>query len=118
MLPIFILAGCQGVFGPQGLPKDPLFVNQRPIEGKAKSAAPVGIAAVDPAPPLAPLEITSRPAFAQRKAPELPDQVQLTGGRVDAVNPLAPARPPRSAPGLLPIPPLPRDVTLPELKRP
>ena len=114
--PLLALAGCQGVFGPQGLPKDPLFLGRRPIEGKASQAAPVVLAAVEPSPPSAPVEIASRPTFAQRKTPELPDRVLLSGQReVDAGGEKT-IRPPRTAPGILTNRPTPRELNLPEIK--
>ena len=115
-VPLLALAGCQGVLGPHGLPKDPLFLSRRPIDGKADHAAPVTLAAVEPAPPPAPLEIACRPTFAQRKEPELPDRVLLSGhpnleGDLDRVW-----RPARSAPGILTNRPAPRELNLPEFK--
>ena len=43
-------AGCEALFGRQGLPPDPLFVNRKPIESKAKAGPPVDLPFSEPAP--------------------------------------------------------------------
>jgi hypothetical protein len=45
------LAGCKGLFGNQGLPQDPLFLDRKPLEVKAVSTAPATLASVELAPP-------------------------------------------------------------------
>jgi hypothetical protein len=70
ILPLFMIAGCRGLWGQPGLPKDPLFARHQPIRGNATSAAPIGVAAVEP--PSKPLEIANRPAYAKRQPQPLP----------------------------------------------
>ena len=48
------LAGCQGFFGTQGVPKDPLFVTRKPIEAEPYSGL-VAVAFSEPAVPSDPL---------------------------------------------------------------
>jgi hypothetical protein len=48
------LAGCKGLFGSQGLPKDPLFLDRKPVEVKARLAPPIAIAYSEPSPPANP----------------------------------------------------------------
>src|SRR5262245_503113 len=118
VLPILFLAGCQSVLRPQGLPKDPLFIRQQPIEGKSTGAVPTRIAAMDPAPPPLPVPMTNRPAYARRPSAALPDHVQLTGRLEIAPSQVAASRPPRQVPGFLMNRPFPRDLTLPESPAP
>src|SRR5207244_3107383 len=40
---LVLLAGCKSVFGTQGPPDDPLFVNRKPLESKAVNTAPMAI---------------------------------------------------------------------------
>jgi len=61
----FILVGCQGLFGPQGMPQDPLFLSRKPLEVKAKSAPPQEIACSEPALPPRPGEEPKSGAIAQ-----------------------------------------------------
>ena len=44
------LGGCKGMFGPQGLPPDPLFANRKPIESKAKHVPAAAMPFHEPAP--------------------------------------------------------------------
>src|SRR4029453_1451635 len=74
MLPVLFLAGCAGV-GPQSLPKDPLFIQQRPIQGKSTGAVPMRMVAVDPAPPPLPVAMTNRRSYARNRTAALPDHV-------------------------------------------
>ena len=46
------LTGCKGLFGTQGPPDDPLFLNKKPLETKAHNARPVALAYSEPLPPL------------------------------------------------------------------
>ena len=46
------LGGCQGIFGPQGLPADPLFANRKPIESKAIAGPPIATPDREPTPPV------------------------------------------------------------------
>lgn len=48
---LFALSGCETLFGRQGLPPDPLFVNRKPIESKAKSRPPQELPFTEPTPP-------------------------------------------------------------------
>ena len=73
ILSLLGMTGCQGLWGSRGLPKDPLFVSRRPIEGKAISAAPITLAVAEPAPPPAPLDIANRPAYANRQPRRVPE---------------------------------------------
>jgi hypothetical protein len=46
------LGGCKGIFGPQGLPADPLFANRQPIESKANAGPPMAMPDREPTPPM------------------------------------------------------------------
>jgi hypothetical protein len=59
------LVGCKGIFGSQGLPQDPLFLDKRPLEAKAIFAPPVTIAYSEPLPP-------TNPYLAQRGSNSVP----------------------------------------------
>ena len=48
------LAGCKGLFGSQGLPHDPMFLDKQPIAAKPKSAPPMALAYAEPTPPVNP----------------------------------------------------------------
>jgi hypothetical protein len=48
------------MFGPQGLPPDPLFANRKPIESKAKTGPPEAIAFSEPTPPINPYFVDHR----------------------------------------------------------
>ncbi len=94
------LAGCESLSGSGELPRDPLFVGQRPVEGRIVSPAPVVLAAVEPMPPIVPPEITNRPAYAQRPPATTPDRVILSRRpERDRARELPP--PPRTVPGIL-----------------
>ena len=107
------LGGCKGLFGATGLPRDPMFVSQKPIEGKIVSTAPVTVAGVEPTPPSVPDEIANRPAYARRKSSTLPDRVILSGRPARDVNFDLPS-PARMVPGVLTNRPIQRDNTAPE----
>ena len=107
------LAGCRGLFGSAGLPRDPLFVSQKPIEGKIVSTAPVAVAAVEPPPPSVPDEIANRPAYAQRKPSTLPDRVILSE-RPPQQHRNCELPPSRTVPGILTNRPSQRDNSSPE----
>jgi hypothetical protein len=115
MLPVLFLAGCAGV-GPQSLPKDPLFIQQRPIQGKSTGAVPMRMVAVDPAPPPLPVAMTNRRSYARNRTAALPDHVQLTG-RLE-IGPSQETRPPRQVPAFLMNRPFSRDLTLPDNSAP
>ena len=51
LLPM-LLFGCKGMFGPQGIPDDPLFANGKPAESKAKAGPPVAPPFSEPTPPV------------------------------------------------------------------
>lgn len=86
------LAGCDNLFGPQRLPKDPLFLHHPPVEGRPTSSSPATLVVVEPAPPRVPLVIASRPNYGRRESPAEPDRVVLTGQReVDKSSRPAPA---------------------------
>lgn len=107
--PILTLAGCQGLFGSQGPPRDPLFLSVRPVEGKSAGAGPLAVAVAEPSLPPVPEEIYNRPSYAQRRATTSPEQVIVSSPR----NPNAPDRlpsPPRLAPGVLTNRPGPGDL--------
>jgi hypothetical protein len=57
------LAGCKGLFGSQGLPHDPMFLDKQPIAAKAKSAPPQALAYAEPTPPVNP-SLAGRPLIA------------------------------------------------------
>lgn len=48
------MSGCQGAFGPDRLPDDPLFARRAPIEAKAEYALPVPVAYFEPTAPASP----------------------------------------------------------------
>jgi hypothetical protein len=48
------LAGCKSLFGTQGPPDDPLFLNKKPLEAKARSSRPVAPGYAEPTPPINP----------------------------------------------------------------
>ena len=108
------LAGCR-LFGGGGLPRDPLFVSQKPIEGKIVSTAPIAVAAIEPTPPTAPDEIANRPAYAQRKSYTLPDRVILSSRPQPDRNFELPP-PARTVPGVLTNRPIQREYVAPEGK--
>jgi hypothetical protein len=62
------LTGCKGLFGNQGLPHDPMFLDKKPIEAKARYAPPIALAYSEPVPPTHPS--AQPPALAGR--PSLP----------------------------------------------
>ena len=49
---LLLLGGCKGMFGPQGLPADPLFANRKPIESKASAGPPIATPDREPMPPV------------------------------------------------------------------
>jgi hypothetical protein len=61
LLMLGCLAGCKGLFGSQGLPDDPLFLDKKPLESRAESGPPVALSYSEPAPP-------SNPYFAKDRA--------------------------------------------------
>ena len=46
------LAGCKGMFGPQGVPADPLYADRKPIESKASAGSPMATPDREPTPPV------------------------------------------------------------------
>jgi hypothetical protein len=48
------LGGCKGLFGNQGLPRDPMFLDKKPVESKARYSPPVTFAYSEPVPPTHP----------------------------------------------------------------
>lgn len=62
------LAGCKGLFGSQGLPHDPMFLDKQPIVAKAKSAPPQALAYAEPTPPVNP-SLAGRPMIAAPPRP-------------------------------------------------
>ena len=114
LLAPLLLAGCR-LFGSGGLPRDPLFVTQKPVEGKIISTAPIAVAAVEPTPPSAPDDIANRPAYAQRKPSTLPDRVILSSRPARDTRFDLPA-PTRMVPGVLTNRPIQREHVAPEGK--
>src|SRR5262249_14308005 len=53
------LAGCKGLFGSQGPPPDPLFLDRKPLEAKAVAAPPLTLAHSEPQPPANPCLATA-----------------------------------------------------------
>jgi len=45
-------AGCKGMFGPQGMPAEPLFPNGQPAESKAQFGPAVAPPFAEPTPPV------------------------------------------------------------------
>jgi hypothetical protein len=74
LTPTFL--GCQSIYPPAGLPRDPLFLSKTPVAAKARFAPPVVLAYREPtapqgfmfanvpdnAPPTVPATLTNRPA--------------------------------------------------------
>ena len=56
------LTGCKALFGSQGLPHDPLFLDKQPIAAKANSSPPIALAYAEPTPPVNP-SLAGRPAM-------------------------------------------------------
>jgi hypothetical protein len=48
------LAGCKGLFPDPGLPDDPLFIDRKPLEAKARLGPPVPVVVAEPTPPANP----------------------------------------------------------------
>ena len=44
-------SACNGMFGSQGMPPDPLFANRKPVESKVIAGPPVDTPYSEPAPP-------------------------------------------------------------------
>src|SRR5262245_59831220 len=63
------LAGC-GMFGGQGMPDDPLFLDRKPVEAKAKSAPPAVLAHSEPVPPSNPYFAEERPKLVGPRTPQ------------------------------------------------
>ena len=80
------LTGCKGLFGTQGPPEDPLFLNKKPLEAKAQNARPVTVAFSEPLPPLNPYLSQDRPELAgpPRKSGSVPG---VLTNRPSAVQP-------------------------------
>lgn len=57
---LFLLAGCKGMFGPRGLPADPLFANRKPIESKQTAGEPMATPDREPAPPVQSFGLATR----------------------------------------------------------
>lgn len=70
LLMVFALgaAGCKGLFGSQGLPHDPMFLDKQPVAAKARSAPPVALAYAEPTPPVNPT-LADRPLLASPPRP-------------------------------------------------
>ena len=60
------LTGCQGFFGNDGPPHDPLFLSKTPMSAKAKLAPPVAFAYLEPALPRDPFLAKDAPIFADK----------------------------------------------------
>jgi len=58
------LAGCQGLFGPKGPPRDPLLSVHKPLEGRAVAGPPTVIAYSEPEMPRHAGAIEDQPAYA------------------------------------------------------
>jgi hypothetical protein len=110
-----LVTGC----GSTGLPRDPMFVSLRPIEGTTTSSTPVAVAAIEPSPPAVPEELSSRPVYAQRRQSTSPDRVILSIRSAREVEiDFEPPAPRRTIPGVLTNRPISRDAILPEPKQP
>jgi hypothetical protein len=71
LLMLGCLAGCKGLFGTQGPPEDPLFLNKKPLETKPQNARPAAIAYSEPLPPSNPYADQNL-AGPPRKPPPVP----------------------------------------------
>jgi len=49
---LLLFSGCKGMFGPLGLPADPLFANRKPVESKANARPPIATPEREPRPPV------------------------------------------------------------------
>jgi hypothetical protein len=66
------LPGCKTSQNTPPYPADPLFVNKKPVEGKARQTGPVTVAHVEPDPPPAPgCPPALRPACGHAVSPTL-----------------------------------------------
>jgi hypothetical protein len=64
--------GCQGFFGNQGPPHDPLFLSKTPMSAKAELAPPIAIARLEPTAPRDPYYATNAPALANQNGRPVP----------------------------------------------
>ncbi len=78
MLFLLLLLGCKGIFGPHGLPPDPLFATRKPIESKTKTGPPAAEGFGLPVVP-------GNPYFAEQRSATVPvlrtDSPSLPSGR-------------------------------------
>ena len=94
----------------EGVPRDPMFVGLRPVEGKPPHAVPVALAVSEPTPPPIPAAILNRPSYAKHRPITEADHVVFAAPS----EPIEPAPPmqlprPRMTPGILtnwPLPPV------------
>jgi hypothetical protein len=66
------LAGCQGIFGNQGVPDDPLFLDKKPLEAKAELAPPIALVYTPLTPPANPYFADERARAAPLGRPTVP----------------------------------------------
>ena len=66
------LTGCQGFFGTQGPPRDPLFVSKTPMSARAEFAPPVTFAYLEPAVPRDPFSVKNDPLLADKNSRPVP----------------------------------------------
>jgi hypothetical protein len=64
VLMLACLAGCKGLFGAQGPPDDPLFLDKKPLAAKAQSSRPVAPSFAEPVPPINPYVSLDRSGLA------------------------------------------------------
>ena len=67
LLGLGLLAGCKGLFGSQGLPDDPLFLDKKPLESRAQTGPPVARGYSEPVPPANPSFAKDRPGAVAAK---------------------------------------------------
>jgi hypothetical protein len=66
------LTGCQGLFGTQGPPHDPLFLSKTPMSARAELAPPIAIAYLEPTVPLDPSLAKNAPVLVDHNGPPVP----------------------------------------------
>ena len=77
------LLGCQGLYGTQGLPHDPLFASKTPLAAKADLIPPIAFAYLEPAVPPNPFLLKDRPLYADKSGGSVPGTLTNRTGDQD-----------------------------------
>jgi hypothetical protein len=72
MFLMLAIGGCKGMFGPQGLPPDPLFAHRTPTESKAVTGPAQAPPYSEPAPALNPYYAGDHPVAKAQFRPDSP----------------------------------------------